>query len=71
MLAIHADTGISFIFCHVINCSIILLTVFNLMLCLYRIELKLIRMLRRCIIKVYVLKYLKTLHMIIADIIKN
>jgi len=38
-----------------INCSIILLTVLNLMLCYIELELKLIRMLRRCIIKVYVL----------------
>jgi len=38
-----------------INCSIILLTVFNLMLCYIELELNFIRMLRRCIIKVYVL----------------
>jgi len=39
MLAIHADTGISFIFAMSINCSIILLTVFNLMLCYIELEL--------------------------------
>jgi len=32
-----------------------LLTVFNLMLCYIELGIKLIRMLRRCIIKVYVL----------------
>jgi len=41
MLAIHADTGISFIFAMSINCSIILLTVFNLMLCYIELELNL------------------------------
>jgi len=43
------------IFCHVHYCSQILLTVFNFDVVLYRIGIKLIRMLRRCIIKVYVL----------------
>jgi len=44
----------SFIFAMSINCSIILLTVL-IDVVLYRIGIKLIRMLRRCIIKVYVL----------------
>jgi len=57
---------IIYFFAMSINCSIILLTVFNLMFVLYRIGIKLIRMLRRCIIKVYVLKYLRHWHMIIA-----
>jgi len=40
MLAIHADTGISFIFAMSINCSIILLTVL-IDVVLYRLELNL------------------------------
>jgi len=56
----RGNTGISFIFCHVqLIVPIILLTVFNLMLCYIRIGIKLIRMLRRCIIKVYVLSNLR------------
>jgi len=54
MLAIHADTGISFIFAMSINCSIIY-SRYLIDVVLYRIGIKLIRMLRRCIIKVYVL----------------
>jgi len=39
--------------------------------CYIELELILIRMLRRCIIKVYVLSILRHWHMIIVDIIKK